>query len=87
MNTKLGITKTTMFLIIGIAGIFSMLLAPALNTAPADAAPPQQQCEKKGEFVGSSCPGNSGANSPTFDERVKNQGGNYPGGLQPHERQ
>jgi hypothetical protein len=72
--------------IIGITGVFSMLLAPSLNVAPANAINDKftTNCERNGEVVSSgSCPGQS-EKSPNKQDTVTNPSDkNQPPGQQP----
>lgn len=79
--------KTNMFLIIGMAGIFSMILAPALSSVPADAQREwSQQCVKNGVPQPGPCPGQS-ENSPNKQQQNINPSGkNAPPGKQVPER-
>ena len=59
MKPKIGINKkTTVFLIVGMAGIFAMLLAPTLNAVPANAINDKWNCynQQSGKTVGGSGP-------------------------------
>ena len=84
----LRMEQIKIFLVIGMAGIFSMLLAPALNAAPADAINDKftQQCSGPGQSSSDGpCPGGS-ENSPQKQQTNKNPGGNLPPGQQVDER-
>jgi hypothetical protein len=78
----------TIFFIIGMTGVFSMLLAPSLNAAPANAINDKftTGCSGPGSSSSSGpCPGGS-ENSPQKQQITRNPGGNAPPGQQVPER-
>jgi hypothetical protein len=80
--------QSTFFLIIGMTGVFAMLLAPSLVNAPTDAQKQnwQQRCSGPGSSSSSGpCPGSS-ENSPNKQQQNINPGGNIPPGQQVDER-
>lgn len=88
MKPKIGINKkTTVFLIVGMTGIFAMLLAPTLNAVPANAINDKWNCynQQSGKTVGGSgpCPGNSVQSGPLQNQ---NPGGQVPPGQQQPKR-
>ena len=70
--------QATIFFIIGMTGVFSMLLAPSLNAVPANAIGDNWSCKQTQSGTETdSCSGNS-AKSPNKD--VVNPGGHAPAG-------
>lgn len=75
-----------MFLIIGMAGIFAMILAPALNAVPADAQKSWTEvCKTKQGTIQGPCPGQS-ENSPNKQQQQLNPALKAPPGKQVPER-
>lgn len=73
--------QSTLFFIIGMVGIFALVLGPTLNTIQANAALDGPYCQKKGGQVSDGpCPGGS-INSPNKQEvKQTPSGSNYPPG-------
>lgn len=75
--------QITIFLFIGIAGIFAMLLAPTLNASQANAQGGgwTTQCKTKQGTTSGPCPSQS-ENSPNKQQQQVNPGNQVPPGQQ-----